>query len=151
MKIATVLTTKGSEIVSLPPSATIAAAAKVLNDNGIGALVVRDGDGSLRGILSERDIVHAIADLGTVALKLTIKDLMTRDVKTCTPRDDVKHVTHLMNTLRVRHVPVVEDNDLVGIISVRDVVNCQLAEHNEEIAMYLTMARCRPLSVGLHH
>src|SRR5947209_8356883 len=109
MSIADVLAHKGSGLVTILPTDTIAVAARVMAAKNIGALVVRDYHDRLAGIVTERDIVHALADRGPAALTLTVADLMTPKVSTCSTHDTVKSVMALMSLHRFRHVPVLDD------------------------------------------
>ncbi|WP_431857687.1 CBS domain-containing protein [Azospirillum sp.] len=134
--IADVLGTKGHTIVSILPNDTVADAARILTEKRIGALVVRDRRGKLVGILSERDIVRAIADHGDEALEDRVEDLMTKEVRTCTPTDSIKDLMQMMTLRRHRHVPVCNEvGDLVGIVSIGDVVKARLNEQAHEVAV----------------
>lgn len=134
--VADVLSSKGHTIVSILPSETVHAAARLLDLKRIGAVIVRDRRGKLLGILSERDIVRAIAHRGDAALEDKVEDLMTREVRTCTPKDSIKDLMQMMTTRRHRHVPVCNDlNELVGIVSIGDVVKARLDEQAHEVAV----------------
>ncbi|WP_448188849.1 CBS domain-containing protein [Azospirillum sp. sgz301742] len=134
--IADVLGNKGHTIVSILPNSTLEDAARLLTDKRIGAVVVRDKRGKLVGILSERDIVRAIADHGEDALQDKVEDLMTKEVRTCTPKDSIKDLMQMMTMRRHRHVPVCNDvGDLVGIVSIGDVVKARLNEQAHEVAV----------------
>lgn len=134
--IASVLGNKGHTIVSILPSDTVADAARLLTDKRIGALVVRDRRGKLVGILSERDIVRAVADHGEEALEDHVEDLMTKEVRTCKPTDSIKDLMQMMTMRRHRHVPVCNDmGELVGLVSIGDVVKARLDEQAHEVAV----------------
>ena len=134
--IADVLGNKGHTIVSILPNDTLEGAARLLTDKRIGAVIVRDRRGKLVGILSERDIVRAIADRGEDALQDKVEDLMTKEVRTCTPKDSIKDLMQMMTTRRHRHVPVCNEvGDLVGIVSIGDVVKARLSEQAHEVAV----------------
>ena len=108
---------KGHTIVSIVPSETLESAARLLTEKRIGAVVVLDRRGKLCGILSERDIVRAIADKGlAAALGMRVEDMMTKEVRTCQPSDPVKDLMKMMTLRRHRHVPVVDaSGELVGV------------------------------------
>ena len=142
--IADVLGNKGHTIVSILPTETVATAVRLLTQKRIGAVVVRDRRGKLVGILSERDIVRAIADHGDAALEDKVEDLMTKEVKTCTPKDSIKDLMQMMTLRRHRHVPVCNElGDLVGIVSIGDAVKARLDEQAHEVAVLrdLTLVR----------
>jgi len=148
MKVSAVLKQKRNDIVSLPPSATVSVATKLMSQQGLGAVLVQNQDGKLVGILSERDVIFAAADLGHRVFNLRIEDLMTREVKTCRSLDDVTTVLHTMNTYRIRHVPVVDGGQVVGIVSVRDVARNELMEKDQEVSGYLALLRLRTYAGG---
>lgn len=128
MKVSEILKAKGDEVMTVRPSETIATLAHRLRMARVGALVVsRDGK-SMEGIVSERDIVNAIAEHGTSALSKTVADLMTHRVTTCRPDEHVSAVAKMMTVNRIRHVPVVEGGTLMGIVSLGDVVKHRLDE-----------------------
>jgi CBS domain-containing protein len=132
MKVASILKGKGSTVVTVRPEASIAAALQELTDKGIGALVVSNDGKSLLGLISERDIVQALARFGTLHLDLRVADVMMRHVVTCREDDLITKVMDLMTRHRVRHLPVVEDGRLRGIVSIGDVVKHRLDELETE-------------------
>ena len=128
MNVETILRTKGSGVATIRPDATVGAAVKELIDRNIGALVVsNDGDG-VDGIISERDIVHGLADHGTTLLSLKVAEMMSRRVVTCALSDSVDQLMAEMTNRRIRHFPVVQDGRLRGIVSIGDVVKNRLDE-----------------------
>jgi len=132
MNVETILRNKGDHVATVAPQAGIAVAVATLKREGVGALVVsRDGT-SVDGILSERDIVHALAGLGTSLLEAKVEQLMTRRVFTCAPRDSVADLMAEMTQRRIRHIPVLRDGMLAGIISIGDVVKARLDEMEYE-------------------
>ncbi len=132
MNVASILRQKGRSVFTIAPNATIASAVALLRRHGIGALVVsRDGE-AIDGILSERDIVHALADHGGKALELDITQIMSRHVVTCDEGDAVADLMGLMTQRRMRHLPVVENGKLAGMISIGDVVKNRIDEVVEE-------------------
>jgi CBS domain-containing protein len=132
MNVEAILRSKGRNVVTVSPQATISAAADTLRRHGIGALVVsRDGK-SVDGILSERDIVHALAEHGAAALNFEVARLMSRRVVTGTPSDTVAELMALMTGRRIRHIPIIEEGALAGIVSIGDVVKNRLDEVESE-------------------
>jgi CBS domain-containing protein len=129
-------TAGGQAMVTLRPDETVEAAAKVLAEKKIGLLVIVDGKGPLAGVLSERDVVRAVAKHGANALKMRVADLMTTSVKTCKPGDHPHEVMGAMTSGSFRHMPVVENGQLKGLISSTDIFR-YLTEHAnpEEQAM----------------
>lgn len=124
-----ILDQKGSsEVLTVSPQETIAAAAKILAEKGIGALIVSDGADGVAGILSERDIVGALAREGGGCLNGAVSGLMTVEVKSCAPEDTAVSVLTRMTQGRFRHMPVVRDGALVGVISIGDVVKARMSE-----------------------
>jgi CBS domain-containing protein len=134
MTVKAILSTKGSDVTTIEPTATLETAAGILAKCRIGALVVLGADHRLIGILSERDIVRALAERGAPALKETLSQVMTRKVHTCTPADTVSAIMEQMTTGKFRHIPVVEQDRLVGIVSIGDVVKHRLMEMEHEAA-----------------
>jgi CBS domain-containing protein len=132
MKVATVLKEKGDTVVTAKPEDTVAVVAELLKRERIGAVVVTGAGGSVAGILSERDIVRAIPEKGRDLLESRAADLMTRHVVTCTPDMDIDDVRKLMTEGRFRHIPVMVDGKLAGIVSVGDVVKQRLGELEAE-------------------
>jgi CBS domain-containing protein len=132
MTVAHILRQKGRDTVTLPADTLIADAARTMADKRIGAIVIATPDGRIAGILSERDIVRALSASGAEALSHTIAQHMTAKVETAREADDVHAIMEQMTTGKFRHVPVVEDGRLVGIISIGDVVKYRLAEMEAE-------------------
>lgn len=128
MNVNDILKVKGREVVTAAPDATVADAVRLLHDRGIGALVV-SGDGSrLDGIVSERDVVHALAERGAAVLDMRVSELMTRRVVTCAPNDTIAELMGEMTRRRIRHLPVVDRGRIVGLVSIGDVVKNRLEE-----------------------
>ncbi len=141
MFVSDILNRKGTSVVSVGPGDRIGDVASVLHDERIGAVLVRDETGTLVGMLSERDIVNAIADQGSSCLDFKAADLMTAEVVTCKPKDSVTEAMTLMTERRIRHLPVIEANKLIGVISIGDVVKERLAEAEfeaEQLREYIT-------------
>jgi len=122
----------GGDIVGIEPAATLAAAAKLLSTHRIGALVIRGAGGRLAGILSERDIVRALAEHRASALDLQVGQTMTREVETCTEDDSVADIMERMTAGKFRHLPVLRNSKLVGLISIGDVVKQRVDEVERE-------------------
>ncbi|HTR17192.1 MAG TPA: CBS domain-containing protein [Acetobacteraceae bacterium] len=133
MTVAAILKHKGNEIADILLTATVAEAAQVLTARRIGAVLVRDAAGQLLGILSERDIVRTIAREGERAIAMTAAQLMTTVLHTVTPVTTVAEAMTLMTASRVRHLPVLERGQLVGIISIGDVVKARLSQQEVEV------------------
>jgi CBS domain-containing protein len=132
MNVTTILSTKGREVATISPTATVAEAAKVMADRKIGALVITGAGDRITGIVSERDIVRVLAKQGAAALQLPLNDVMTRKVVTCGPKDSISNLMELMTHGKFRHLPVVDSEKLAGIISIGDVVKIRLAELESE-------------------
>lgn len=133
MTITTILRQKGTQVISVAPGDDIAAVARTLAQHRIGAALVRDAGGDVLGIVSERDIVRALATHGEATLQMTAAQLMTRVLHTATPCMPVVQALTLMTDRRVRHLPVLEgDGRLVGIISIGDLVKARIAEAEQE-------------------
>ena len=133
MHVAAVIKRKGSGVVSITPDHTIADATKLLTENRIGAILVMDGGEGIRGIISERDIIRALAKHGADALSHTVGSLMTREVQQCSPNDTIAEVMTTMTTRRFRHLTVVDGGKLLGMISIGDVVKQRLDDTELEV------------------
>jgi CBS domain-containing protein len=134
MNVKTILSLKGGQVTTIEPHATLEAAVAMLAKHRIGALVVLGADQRVIGILSERDIVRTLAELGASALTTPLAQVMTRKVVTCSEAETVGGVMERMTTGKFRHVPVLEQDRLVGIISIGDVVKHRLSEIEHESA-----------------
>lgn len=128
MIVRTVLKQKGDHVITVAPTDSIADVSRVLTENRIGAVPVRDARGALVGILSERDIVRTLAERGGSCLELQAADLMAQKVVTGTPNDSIDQIMVLMTEHRFRHLPIMENDAFVGIISIGDVVKARIAE-----------------------
>ena len=135
MLIRHILASKGSDVVTTRPEATVIEVAKLLKSKRIGAVVVTDSDGELCGIISERDLARGLADHGAKLLEMRVSQLMTVEVVTCSPADSLDHLRQQMTEGRFRHLPVIEDGRLAGIISIGDVVKHRLQELEAEAHM----------------
>ncbi len=132
MNVRTILAAKGGEIVSIEPTADLSAAAKLMSARRIGAVVIRGVGGRRTSILSERDIVRAVAEHGATALALPVAQAMTRNVMTCGEDDTVAELMEQMTAGKFRHIPVVNDGHLVGLVSIGDVVKQRVEEFERE-------------------
>ncbi len=128
MNVEAILRAKGSNVATIRPDATVAAAVRELKTRGIGALLVSEDGRRVAGILSERDIVHALAEQGAALLAMPVDQLMTRKVVTCVPEDTVSDLMARMTQHRFRHLPVVKDGILIGIVSIGDLVKNRIEE-----------------------
>ena len=133
MTVAAILKHKGYEVAAVRPDDAIETVVRELTDRGIGAVVVLDADGRPLGILSERDIVHALAARGAEALTMTAGALMTRALKTASPRTTVGEAMAMMTSGRFRHLPVIENGALVGLVSIGDVVRAKISQQETEV------------------
>jgi len=141
MLVRSILKTKGSDIFSVEPDATVIAVVRELKTRRIGAVLVCDPNGPVLGVLSERDIVRALADNGGAILDQPAASLMTREVVSCTPEDTIDSVMALMTDRRIRHIPVYDRDRLVGLVSIGDVVKYRIAESEmeaEAMKQYIT-------------
>jgi len=132
MTVRAILDLKGRDVTTITPDKTLGDAASLLSQHKIGALVVTGADRRVTGILSERDIVKAVSAGGAAALEEKIAARMIREVITCGPQDTMAELMGHMTAGRFRHLPVVENGRLVGIISIGDVVKYRLAEMERE-------------------
>ena len=132
MKVKDILAAKGGDVVSIEPTANLHTAAKLLSSRKIGALVILGAGARLAGILSERDIVRVVADKGASALESPVGQAMTRDVMTCTEDDTCADIMERMTTGKFRHLPVLRDNALIGLVSIGDVVKQRVEEIERE-------------------
>jgi CBS domain-containing protein len=128
MTVASILKSKGTHVETVRPDTTLRVVAWNLKVKRIGVLVVSRDDTTVLGVVSERDIVRALADHGPDAVRLSVADIMTTNVKTCSPHDSITAVMARMTRDRIRHLPVLEGGRLAGIISIGDVVKDRLHE-----------------------
>ncbi|MDQ3095448.1 MAG: CBS domain-containing protein [Actinomycetota bacterium] len=127
MRISDVLRSKSSDLVTLSPDATVRDLVDLLAEHNIGAVIVGDDANPVAGIVSERDVVRGLVS-GTTILESLVADIMTTTVKTAAPSDSVDDLMRIMTEHRIRHVPVVVDGQLKGIVSIGDVVKSRIGE-----------------------
>jgi len=132
MNVQTILSNKGDQVLSIEPHATLATAVQGLAQRRIGALVVTGADDRLVGIISERDIVRVLAEKGSDVLAVPVSEVMTRKVVTCRLDDTIAALMELMTAGKFRHVPVVEQGRLAGMVSIGDVVKARLGQLERE-------------------
>ena len=133
MNVQSILSAKGSVVVTIAPSATLAEATALLREKGFGALVASTDGSTIDGIISERDIVRALATEGTATLERDVASCMSKEVFTCQPNDSIDALMAMMTDRRIRHLPTVDaDGKLTGMISIGDVVKFRLGELERE-------------------
>lgn len=143
MSVAAILEFKGSTVFTVRPDHTIADAAALLTTKRVGVVVVSDPASHLLGVLSERDIVHSLSQYGKAALDMPVSNVMTSPVVTCTPADSAKAVLQVMTERRIRHLPVVTEGRLLGIVSIGDAVGHRLRETQLEVGVLRDFAVAR--------
>ena len=131
MTVRAILDTKGHDILSVEPDAKLSAAIKILAERKIGAVLVMSS-GRIEGILSERDIVRVLGARGAAVLDEPVSAVMTRKVVSCREKDTVSSIMERMTTGKFRHLPVVEDDKVVGLISIGDIVKRRVSEYETE-------------------
>ena len=139
--VSTILERKGHAVLTAGPEVGLAEAARLMADEAVGALVVTGERGAVEGIVSERDVVRRVASEGATALGRRVGEVMTRAVTTCAPTTGTTELATMMTEGRMRHVPVVDDGRLVGIVSIGDVVKSRLDElavQAESLERYVT-------------
>jgi CBS domain-containing protein len=141
MQIDVLLEQKGTAVATIPKAATVAQAVAELARHGVGALVVSEDGAAIDGIISERDVVRRLDHLGDAVLAEPVASIMSTTVFTCTPADDTMGLMRAMTERRIRHVPVVENGRLAGIVSIGDVVKARIGELEKdrtELMEYIT-------------
>ena len=133
MKVSSLLATKSPTVITIHPDQPVADAVDLYSQNNIGSLIVVDRDNHLVGILSERDIVRHLPEYEDM-MGTAVQEIMTPRVIVALPQDDVMSVAHTMTERRFRHMPVVDEGELVGIISIGDIIKCQRDQFRGEIA-----------------
>jgi len=143
MQVAELLKAKGSTVATIAPDALVRDAVRELSRHNIGALVVSTDGRTIEGMLSERDVVRQLEAIGTDVLASTVRSIMSELVQTCDPGDSVESLTSVMTTHRIRHVPVVEDSVLVGLVSIGDVVKVRMDELESDRAALMNYITAR--------
>ena len=143
MLVSDVLKDKGRAVVSAAPGDSVLSAVQKLAEHRIGAVIVTDKWGKIEGIFSERDMVDAVARQGPEATRLELRQVMTSPVVTCAPAERVDAALAAMTKRKIRHLPVVEGGDVVGIVSIGDLVKHRLDEKELEAAVLLEISRMR--------
>jgi len=143
MSVEAILKTKGSVVFTIRPEHSVADAAALLTSKKVGVAVVCDAKGKLQGVLSERDIVKGLSQYGKAALEMPVRNVMSSPVVTCAPGDSVKGILGVMTERRIRHLPVVEKDELIGIVSIGDAVNFRLHEAQLEMGVLRDVAATR--------
>lgn len=133
MRVAEILSAKSAKIEIIKPSETIAALANRLRSERVGAMIVSEDGKTIDGIISERDVSHGVAQHGVKLPHLLVSDLMTREVITCSSGDLITAVARKMTRHRIRHIPVQDSGELVGIVSIGDVLKHRLSEMELEV------------------
>jgi CBS domain-containing protein len=132
MTVRTILDTKGHHVEGIQPGAKLSAAIKILGEKKIGAVLVLNIAGNIEGILSERDIVRVLGERGAAVLDEPVSNVMTRRVVSCRQADTVSAIMEMMTLGKFRHLPVVEEGKVVGLISIGDVVKWRVQEYERE-------------------
>jgi CBS domain-containing protein len=143
MSVEAILKTKGSVVFTIRPEHSVADAAALLTNKKVGVAVVCDAKGKLQGVLSERDIVKGLSQYGKAALEMPVRNVMSSPVVTCAPGDSVKTIMGVMTERRIRHLPVTENDELLGIVSIGDAVNFRLTEAQMEMNVLRDVAATR--------
>ena len=143
MSVEAILKVKGNNVFTVRPEHSLADAATLLATKKVGVAVVCDSRGTVLGILSERDIVKALSTYGKGALDLAVRNVMTSPAVTCALGDHAKSVLEVMTDRRIRHLPVIENGELLGIVSIGDAVNFRLKEAQTEVGVLRDYAAAR--------
>ena len=127
------LARKGTDVVSIQPTASVLEAARLMNDRGVGGVVVVDEANALLGIFTERDILRRVVAAGLPPETTSVADVFTRDIVTCTPDMNVEEIGSIMTTRRVRHLPVVDTRGLHGVVTIGDLLAHRLSDQETTI------------------
>ncbi len=141
MLVATILKAKGNSVATVTRDVTVGTVVAELVRHRVGALIVSPGDGTIEGIVSERDVVWHLSEVRTDLLDQPVTAIMSSSVRVCAPTDDVQSIMNLMTEQRIRHVPVVDKGKLIGIVSIGDVVKSRMGElekDRNELMEYIT-------------
>ena len=132
MFVSDILSQKGGSVFTVTPGTSVAQVSQQLSVRRIGSVLVLDSEGGVAGIVSERDLVRALASHGAKALELEARQVMTRDVGTCDPDESIDQVMETMTSGRFRHLPVVRHGELLGLVSIGDIVKARIEETTHE-------------------
>lgn len=143
MSVEAILKSKGSNVFTIRPEHSVADAAALMSAKKVGVAVVCDAKGAVVGVVSERDIVAGITQFGKGVVDMPVRNIMTSPVLSCAPSDSVKRIMEIMTDRRIRHLPVVDGGDLVGMVSIGDAVNFRLRETQLETAVLRDIAVTR--------
>lgn len=144
MHVSEILKRKGGHLFTIPPRASLMEAARQFREHKIGALAVREAGAEIIGLLTERDVLHSVAIHGPQALNMPVEELMARRVHACTPDDTLTRVTYLMVHNHVRHVLVIVDGAIKGIVSMGDIMKNRLDETELEVNVMRDYVRTLP-------
>jgi len=148
MRISDVLKGKSQKLVTVSASDSIAEALLRMSDERVGALVVRSESGRLIGVLTERDVIMGVNTFGAALLNMAVDNVMALDVPTASPSDSIIETMKVMTEQRVRHLPVIEGNVVVGLVSIGDITKFRLAEKTEENNVLQDLAKFRLAAVA---
>ncbi|MBR9973174.1 CBS domain-containing protein [Magnetospirillum sulfuroxidans] len=143
MSVEAILKSKGSNVFTIRPEHAVADAAALMTAKKVGVAVVCDAKGAVVGVVSERDIVAGMTQFGKGVIDMPVRNIMTSPVLTCGPGDSVKRIMEIMTERRIRHLPVVDNGDLLGMVSIGDAVNFRLREAQMETAVLRDIAVTR--------
>lgn len=143
MSVEAILKSKGRNVFTIRPEHSVSEAAALMSSKRVGVAVVCDAKGRLMGVVSERDIVAGITQYGKGLMEMPVRNIMTSPVVTCAPGDSVKRIMEVMTERRIRHLPVVQGDELLGMISIGDAVNFRLNEAQMETAVLRDFAATR--------
>lgn len=143
MSVEAILKNKGSNVFTIRPEHAVADAAALMSAKKVGVAVVCDAKGTLVGVVSERDIVSGITQFGKGVVDMPVRNIMSSPVLSCGPTDSVKHIMEIMTERRIRHLPVVDKGELLGMVSIGDAVNFRLREAQMESAVLRDIAVTR--------
>lgn len=143
MSVEAILKNKGRNVFTIRPEHAVADAAALMTAKKVGVAVVCDAKGAVVGVVSERDIVAGMTQFGKGVVDMAVRNIMTSPVLTCGPSDSVKRIMEIMTERRIRHLPVVDNGDLLGMVSIGDAVNFRLHEAQMETAVLRDIAVTR--------
>lgn len=134
MQVKDILSKKGATVIAIGPNNTIAELCKLLKERRIGATIVSSDGKRIEGVISERDVAYGMATHGAAVASMLVSQLMTKTVITCAPTDKVAVVASTMGSRNIRHIPVADNGDAMGMVSIRDVLNFRVDDLQQEKA-----------------